>query len=232
MLPRHGGADLAIRGEVVRGADGTVEEEVELELARRVLVVAVGRRDAELLAVLDDVEDDLAQLLELVDVVAPRLRQALDAVVRPAHPHHLRLDPAEERVAELLLDLVRDALQVLAGVGLERQAGLRVVAVAEDPRDPRVPRQLGERLGVGDRCELGLLRAEADVTVVPVDEEVRGRAVDELVAVLGDLLPLRRDDALAVDVTRDRDLLEEDVLDPALVDQPADLPDLLLPAGV
>jgi hypothetical protein len=67
---------------------------------------------------------------------------------------------------------------------------------------------------------------------VPVDEEVGGRAVDELVAVLGDLLPLRRDDALAVDVTRDRDLLEEDVLDPALVDQPADLPDLLLAAGV
>jgi hypothetical protein len=67
---------------------------------------------------------------------------------------------------------------------------------------------------------------------VPVDEEVGGRAVDELVALLGDLLPLRRDDALAVDVARDGDLLEEDVLDPALVDQLADLPDPLLPPAV
>ena len=234
MLARDGRADLPVGGKRVGGAQRTVEEEVELELARRVLVVAVGRRDAELLAVLDDVEDDLAQLLELVDVVAPRLRQALHVVrvVRPAHPHHLGLDPAEERVAELLLDFVRDSLQVLAGVGLERQAGLRVVAVAEDPGDPRVPRQLRERLEVGDRRELGLLGAEADVPVVPVDEEVGGRAVDELVALLGDLLPLGRDNALAVDVTRDGDLLEEDVLDAAFVDELADLPDLLQPIWI
>src|SRR5581483_3673257 len=70
-------------------------------------------------------------------------------------------------------------------------------------------------------------RPEADVAVALVDEEIRGRAVHELVAGLGDPLPLRRSDTLAVDVAGDGDLLEEDVLDPPLVDQAADLPDLL-----
>ena len=197
-------------------------------------MVAVGRVDAEPLAVVDHVEDDLPELLELVDVVAPRLRQTLRVVrvLRLAHPHHLGLDAAEERVAELLLDLVRDPLEILARVGFEGLAGLGVVAVAEDSRDTLVPRELRKRVEVGDRRELGFLGAEADVAVLPVDEQVGGRAVDELVALLGDLLPLRRDDALAVDVTRDRDLLEEDVLDAALVDQLADLPDLLQPIRI
>ena len=125
----------------------------------------------------------------------------------------------------LLLDLVRDPLEVLAWVGFERLAGLGVVAVAEDSRDALVPRELRKRVEVGDRRELGLLGPEADVAVLPIDEQVGGRAVDELVALLGDLLPLRRDDALAVHVTRDGDLLEEDVLDAALVDQLAELVD-------
>src|SRR5437667_10802772 len=64
VLARDGGADLAIGREVVRGAEGPVEEEVELELSRRVLVIAVRRVDAELLAVIDDVENDVAKLLE------------------------------------------------------------------------------------------------------------------------------------------------------------------------
>ena len=81
------------------------------------------------------------------------------------------------------------------------------------------------------RGELGLLRPEADVAVVSVDEEIGGRAVDELVAVLGHLLPLGRGDALPVHVPGDRDLLEEDVLDPLLVDLLADRLDLLAAAG-
>ena len=197
-------------------------------------MVAVRGVDAELLAVVDDVEDDVAELLELVDVVAPRLRQALGLVrvVRLLEPHHLGLDPAEERVAELLLDLVHDPLQVLARVGLEQAAGLGVVAIAEDARDARIPGQLLEGVDVGDRRELGLLGAEADVAVLLVDEEVGGGAVDQLVAVLGDPIPHARRDALAVHVARDRDLLEEDVLDALLVDQTANLADLVEPRRV
>jgi hypothetical protein len=225
------GMKLAIT-PCLRATAAQIWRYVERLSAVRILVVAVGRVDSEPLAVVDDVEDDLAQLFELVDVVAPGLGQP-DGVVRVVgllHPHHLGLDAAEERVAELLLDLVHDALQVLARVGLERIAGLGVVAVAVDACDAVVPRELRERVEVRDRGELGLLGAEADVRVSPVDEQVGGRAVDELVALLGDLLPLRRDDALAVDVAGDRDLLEEDVLDPALVDQAADPADLLEPA--
>ncbi len=234
VVARDRGADLAVRREVVGRADRPVEEEVQLELARRVLVVAVGRADPQPLAVVDHVEDDRAELLELADVVAPRLREPLGLVrvVRLLEPHHLRLDPAQERVAELGLDLVHDPLQVLARVGLEQLPGLGVVAVAEDARDPRVPRELAEGVEVGDRRELGLLGAEADVAVLAVDEQVGGRAVDELVAVLRDLLPHGRGDALAVHMARDRDLLEEDVPDPVLVDEPADLADLRAAAGV
>ena len=121
VLPRNRSADLTVRREVVRRPDCAVEEEVQLELSGRVLVVAVRRIDPELLAVVDDVEDDVAQLLELIDVVAPRLRDALRLVrvVVFLEPHHLGLDPAEERVAELLLDLVHDYFQILAGVRLE-----------------------------------------------------------------------------------------------------------------
>ena len=59
----------------VRG--GAVEAEVQLELAGRVLVVAVAHVEAERLAVLDDVEQHRTKLLELVDVVAVGLGDAL-----------------------------------------------------------------------------------------------------------------------------------------------------------
>jgi hypothetical protein len=200
-------------------------------------VVAVGRVDAELFAVIDHVEDDRPQLLELIDVVAPRLRDALGlgrvgGALRPLHPHHLGLDPAEERIAELLLDLVHDPFQVLARVGFEELTGLRVVAIAEDARHARIPRKLTEGVTVGDGGELGFLRTESDVAVAAVDEEIGSRPVDELIAILGHLLPLGRGDALAVHVAGNRDLLEEDVLDPFLVDLLADRLDLLAAAGI
>ena len=75
-----------------------------------------------------------------------------------------------------------DPLEVLARVGVEQLAGLGVVAVAVDPRDPLVPWEHRERVQVGHRRQLGLLGAEADVVAVAVGEEVGGRAVDELVA--------------------------------------------------
>src|SRR5207245_2239376 len=96
----------------------------------------------------------------------------------------------------------------------------------------RIPRELPERVQVRDRRELRLLGAEADVAGIPVDEEVGRRPVDELVTGLGDSVPHRRRDPLAVNVARDGDLLEEDVLDPELVDPLADRPDPLAPAGI
>ena len=75
-------------------------------------------------------------------------------------------------------------------------------------------------------------RAEADVVAVAVGEEVRGRAVDELVALLGDLREEARDDALAHDAAGDRDLLEEDVLDALGLDASRELLDLLAAAGL
>jgi hypothetical protein len=215
-------------------ADRAVEAEVQLELAGGVLVVAVAHVEAERLAVLDHVQEHRTELLELVDVVAVGLRDALGlrAVLWALEPHHLGLDADEELQAELLLELVRDVLEVLARVGVEQVAGLRVVAVAEHARDARIPRQDGERVEVGDGGELGLLGAEADVVAVAVGEEVRRRAVDELVALLGDLREEARDHALAHHAAGDGDLLEEDVLDALGLDAPRELLDLLAAAGL
>ena len=88
------------------------------------------------------------------------------AVLGLLEPHRLGLDPDQELVAELLLELVRDPLEVLAAVGVEQLAGLGVVAVAVHAGDALVPGQDRERVEVGDRGQLGLLGAEADVVAV------------------------------------------------------------------
>ena len=88
------------------------------------------------------------------------------AVLGAPQPHHLRLDPDQEVEPELLLELRDDPLQVLARVGVEQLAGLGVVAVAVDAGDPLVPGQDLEGVEVGDRGELGLLGAEADVVAL------------------------------------------------------------------
>ena len=77
---------------------GPVEAEVQLELAGRVLVVAVAHVEAERLAVLDHVEQHRTELLELVDVVAVGLGDALGrrAVLGLLEPHHLGLDADQE----------------------------------------------------------------------------------------------------------------------------------------
>ena len=81
VLAADRGAHLAVGGDVVGGAQRPVEAEVQLELAGGVLVVAVAHVEAERLAVLDDVEQHRTQLLELVDVVAVGLGDALRALV-------------------------------------------------------------------------------------------------------------------------------------------------------
>ena len=156
VLAADRGAHLAVGGDVVRGAQRAVKAEVELELAGGVLVVAVAHVQAQRLAVLDHVEQHRTQLLELVDVVAVGLGDALGllALAGLAQPHHLGLDADEELVAELLLELVGDLLEVLARVGVEQVAGLGVVAVAEDAGHPVVPGQHGEGVQVGDGGEL------------------------------------------------------------------------------
>ena len=231
VLAPHGAADLAVGADVVRRPQRTVEAEVELQLPGRVLVVAVAHVEAHRLAVGDHVEDHRLQLLELVDVVAPGLGDALGllAGLGDLHPHHLGLDPAQERVAELLLDVVGDPLQVLPRVRVEQLPRLGVVAVAVDPSHPRVPGQGLEGVQVGHRGQLRLLRPEADVVALAIGEQVRRRPVDELVAAGSDLREPARHHALAVDVAADRDLLEEDVLDPLALDPLLDLGDLRPP---
>ena len=71
-------ADLAVCREVVGGLLGAVEAEVQLQLPGRVLVVALDHVEPHRLPVLDHLVDDRLKLRELVDVVAVRLRHALD----------------------------------------------------------------------------------------------------------------------------------------------------------
>ena len=211
---------------------GRSKRKFELELAGRVLVIAVAHVEAERLAVLDHVEEHGTKLLELVDVVAVGLGRALGrrAVLGALHPHHLGLDPDQEAVAQLALELGHDALEVLARIGVEQLAGLGVVAVAVHARDARIPGQRGEGVEVRHRGELGLLWSEADVVAGAVGEEVGGGAVDELIAALGDLREEGGDDALAHHPAGDRDLLEEDVLDALALDPARDLLDPLAAA--
>ena len=70
------GADLTISGQAIAGPQRVVEGEVQLQLTRRVLVVALDHVETHGLAVLDDLHEGRAQLLELVDVIAVRLRDA------------------------------------------------------------------------------------------------------------------------------------------------------------
>ena len=83
VLAPDRGAHLAVGREVVGGPQRAVEAEVQLELAGGVLVVAVAHVEAEPLAPVDDVEQHRTELLELVDVVAVGLGDALGHARRP-----------------------------------------------------------------------------------------------------------------------------------------------------
>src|SRR3990172_8405958 len=91
-------------------------------------------------------------------------------------------------------------------------------AGAEHARNALVPRQLNERLGIGNADQLGGLGAVADVLAVAIAEEVCGRTIDELEALRRRALPVIRGDALADDAARHRDELIVDVGDAELVD--------------
>ncbi len=226
--------DLAERREVVRGLLCAVEAEVELDLARRVLVVALDHVEPELLPVLHHLVDDRLELGELVDVVAVGLGDAFDrglAIGAQLEPHHLGLHPRPQVHARPSLELLLDAVQVPAGVRGEYFARpLAILPVAEarapDPGDARIPGQHLERLRLRYPDELPSLRAVADVVAMAVDEEVRRRAVDELEALLGDRLPVGRRNALAHDAAGHGGELVVDVGDAFGVDS---LPNVLHP---
>ena len=133
----------------------------------------------------------------------------------------------------LCFELRLDPLQVPAAIGGEEATGvLALLSVAEadapDTCDPVVPREHLEGLGLGQTDELGRLGAVADVVGVPVGEEVCGRAVDELEALLCHRVPVGRRHAFAHDPAGDRGELVVDVLDSLAIDPLPDLRDLLV----
>ena len=69
-LARDLRADLAVGGEPVGGPERVVEGEIELELAGRVLVIALDHVEAHLAAIVDHPHVDRPQALELIDVIA------------------------------------------------------------------------------------------------------------------------------------------------------------------
>ena len=178
------------------------------------------------LAVLHDPMDQRLQLTELVDVVAVRLRLALDGGLAfgvDLQPHHLRLGARAQVQSGVLGELRVDALEVAAAVrGEERSA---VLTSSSRPRN-RVHHTRAvfgsqgkhvERLGLGDAHQLACLGAVADVVAVAVREQVGRGPVDELESGAGDPLPVGGGDALAHDAPRHRDELVVHVLD-ALID--------------
>jgi hypothetical protein len=101
---------------------------------------------------------------------------------------------------------------------------------AEHPGDLRVPRELAERVRVGQAHQLAGLGPVADVLALAVDEQVRGRPVPELEAAARDGLPVVGGHPLAHDPAGNGDELVVDVRDPAVVDLTTDLGDGLVPA--
>ena len=233
------GTDLSVRGEAVSGAQRVVEHEVELELTRRVLVVALNHVEAHRPRILDGPQVHGTQALELVDVVAVRIREsAVGLAVRSAlEPHHLRLGAVTQVQAAVLgLELVVDAAQVAAAVRGQECARIPALFAVAEQRAPQpshalVPGELAEGLDFRDADKLLVLRAVAEVLAVPVHEEIDRRAVDELEPSLRDALPVVGGDALAADAAGNRYKLQIQVLDAELVDLLSDMPDHFGPSG-
>ena len=195
-LARHLRADLPVGREPVGGAQRVVEGEIELELAGRILVIALDHVEAHLPAIFDHPHIDRAQALELVDVVAIGIGVAAVrlAVLVLLQPHHLRLGAVPELQAVFLLELVVDAAEIAASVGGQEGAGLHSAprdcgTACTNARHPLVPGQLHEGLGLGNADQLRRLRTVAEILAAPVDEQIHGGAVDELEALLRPPIP-------------------------------------------
>ncbi len=213
--------DLPVGGEPVGRLVGMIEVEVQLELAGRVLVVALDHVEVHRLAVLHDLVDQRLQLGELIDVVAVRLRLALDgglAVGVDLQPHHLGLGAGSKVQTGVFGELRVDALEVAPAVRREERAAVDFLFPPAEQRAPHtgglgIPRQDVEGLGFGDPDQLACFRPVADVIAVAVGEQVGGGPVHQLEAGVRDALPVGGGDALAHDATRHRDELVVHVLD-------------------
>ena len=238
-LARHLGADLAVGRQPVGRPQRIVIGEIELELAGRILVIALDHVEAHLAAIVDDAEIDRTQALELIDVIAIRIGIAAGrlAVLVLLEPHHLGLGTVPELEPMLLLEQVVDAAEIAARVRGQERAWLgALLAVSEQraphARHPLVPGELHEGVGLGDADQLGGLGPVAEILAAPVDEQVHGGAVDELEALLGNAFPMVGGDALAHDAAGHRHELQVKIVDAELVDLLADLLDELLALGV
>ena len=231
-------ADLAVGTEAICGQFGAVEVEVEFELTRSVLMVALDHVETHGLSVLDDPVDERLKFCELIDVVAVRLRKTLDgrlSVGVGLEPHHFGFAAGSKVQAMLGLELGVNPLEVSAAIrGQKRSAVHLLFASAEEStkhaRCLVVPRQAHEGLDLGDADQFLRLGSVADVVTVAIDEQVCGRSVDELEALAGDRSEVLCRDAFAHDSAGDRDELAIEVLNPVSFDLSLDLGYLCLPA--
>ena len=202
-------------------------------------MVALDHVEPHRVAVLHHLVDDRLELRELVDVVAVRLGLAFHrrrAVGVGLQPHHLGLGAGPQVQPGLLGELVVDPSEVAAAVRRQERAAVDLLLAApeqraEDPRGLAIPGQHAEGLDVGDADELPGLRTVPDVVAETVDEQVGGRPVDELEALVGDRLPVLGRDALAHDAPGDGDELVVHVRHALGLDLPADLLDRIVTPG-
>ena len=221
QLTAHLLADLAVGGETVGGQLSPVEVEVQLQLSRGVLVVALNHVQAHGLGILHHLVDQRLELGELVDVVTVGLGHPLHsglAIGVGLQPHHLRLGAGTQVETRLFLEGLVDPLQVATTVrGQEHSAVDLLLAApeqgAEHPGRLGVPGELHEGVDLGHADQLAGLRAIADVLAVAVDEQVGRGPVDQLEALVGDGAEVLSRDALTHDAPGDGHELAVQVLD-------------------
>ena len=233
----HLRADLAIGCQTVRIAQHVVEHPVQLQLTRRVLMVALDHVETHFAGVSDHLHGHRAQAFELVDVVAIRLGEAIArlAVLIELQPHHLRLRADAQLGAMLFGEFIVQTAQVPPAVRRKICTRIHLLfAVAEkrteETANLRRPRQLHECFRLRDTDQFRRLRAIAQIVACPVGKEVHRRAIDQLEALLGHAFPVVSRDALTHDLAGDRNELQIEIFNPHLVNHLAHLLDLFVPS--
>ena len=137
-LARHLRADLPIGGQPVGGPERIVIGEIQLELPRRILVIALDHVEAHLPAIVDHPHIDGPEALELVDVVAIGIGIAAVrlTVLVLLQPHHLRLGAMSKLESMLLLELIVDAAEIAARVGGQERTGILALLTVAEQRAP------------------------------------------------------------------------------------------------
>ena len=120
-------ADLTVGRKAVSGEFCPVEVEVEFELTRGVLVIALNHVKAHCLAVFHHTVDQRLQLCELIDVVTVRFGESLNgglAVGIDLQPHHLGFATGAEVESVLGFKLGVDPLQIATTIRREEGAAV------------------------------------------------------------------------------------------------------------